>query len=320
MQASLPKQGLCGSVFAIMEQTLVLGQLLALLTAFCWTQNSIIYRHLGSKIGSDTVAHIRMWIALPMILLMTYFTEGIWFPTPLSPRTYLLTMASGALGYFITDLMLFKAYVLIGNREAMVIMTLSPVATAIFGFGIFGEYLNVIQVLGIAVTLGGVAIAVLMGRQSSNEEGKDKKAQGYVLAILASVMQAVSYVFVKFTLEETGPVSTNLLRNLGGLACFFLHNGLVKRNVRQQVAAVCADRKFVILLFCAAFAGPVLGMSCQMTAFTLAPSGIVTTITQATPIILIPYDYFVLKKKLGASSLLGTVVSIVGVALLFLSA
>lgn len=82
-------------------------------------------------------------------------------------------------------------------------------------------------------------------------------------------------------------------------------------------------RLFFILLF-AALAGPVLGgMTSQMKAFTLAPVGIVTTITQVTPPILLlpPFDRFILHKKVSLASLGGTFLSIAGgVAILFLAA
>ncbi|NCC66374.1 MAG: EamA family transporter, partial [Spirochaetia bacterium] len=51
-----------------------------------------------------------------------------------------------------------------------------------------------------------------------------------------------------------------------------------------------------------------------------APVGIVTTITQITPIILLPVDKFIFHKKLTTSSIVGTFVSILGVAILFLAA
>jgi drug/metabolite transporter (DMT)-like permease len=138
-----------------MEHNLIVGQLLALLTAACWAQNSIIYRHIGAKVGSDAVAHIRMWIALPMILALTYAVEGFWFPTSLSARTY-SSCLQGAFGYSSTDMLLFKAYILLGSRESMVIMTLSPVVTAFFGYLLFDERLNLIQILGIFTTIVGL--------------------------------------------------------------------------------------------------------------------------------------------------------------------
>lgn len=303
-----------------MDTNLILGQLLALVTATCWAQNSITYKYLGTYVGSDAVAHIRMWIALPAILLLTFFTEGMFFPTNLSLQTYLILFASGAIGYFITDMMMFYAYVYLGARETMVIMTLSPVATAIFSYFLFDEHLIASQILGILLTIAGVVVMVVFSMRH-RIKGKDDKAKalGFLLAILGSILQSVSFLLAKFALDATGPVSSNLLRNIGGLLAFILYNFIIKRNAKQQFAAF-KNPKFFLLLFFAAMIGPVLGMSSQMKAFTLAPVGIVTTITQITPIILLPVDKFIFHKKLTTSSIVGTFVSILGVAILFLAA
>ncbi len=303
-----------------MDTNLVVGQLLALFTAACWAQNSIIYYHVGKQIGSDTVAHIRMWFAFPAIIILTRLLEGIWFPTSLSWQTYALLLGSGALGFFITDKLLFQAYILLGSRESMVIMTLSPVVTALFGYFIFSETLNTIQIIGMMTTIVGVMIAILLDKKKSlqTQEAKDRTT-GLIFAILASFMQSLSYLFAKLALQETGPVATNLLRNLGGFACFFIFNFLIKKNGKKQFE-MAKQPKFLMLLALAAMVGPVLGMTSQMKAFTLAPVGIVTTITQVTPILLLPFDVFILKKKITAASLAGTFISITGVAILFLAA
>ena len=304
-----------------MDRNLIIGQLLGLLTAVCWAQNSLVYRYLGTKAGSDAVAHVRMWIALPAIILLAYFTEGTFFPTHLSSQTFLILFASGAIGYFITDMMLFNAYVWLGARETMVIMTLSPVATAIFSYFLFAERLRPIQVLGILLTILGVITMVIGGRRIKGVESEEdkQKSKGILFAILASILQSISLLLAKYALDSTGPVSTNLLRNVGGLMAFILYSFIIKRNARSHFAAF-KNPKWLALIFMAAMIGPVLGMSSQMLAFTLAPVGIVTTITQTTPILLLPIDKFILKKKITASSLLGTFVSILGVGILFLAA
>ncbi len=303
-----------------MDRNLIIGQLLGLLTAVCWAQNSLVYRHLGEKVGSDAVAHIRMWIALPAVAVLAFFIEGSLFPTNLSTQTYLVLFASGAIGYFITDMMLFQAYVWLGARESMVIMTLSPVTTAIFSYFLFAERLKPMQILGIMLTIVGVIAMVVGGMRVKGEESEEKKkAKGVLFAILASILQSVSFLLAKYALEATGPVSTNLLRNVGGLLAFIIYSFIIKRNARSHFAAF-KNPKLLGLLFLAAMVGPVLGMSSQMKAFTLAPVGIVTTITQTTPILLLPIDKFVLKKKITVSSLLGTFISIVGVGVLFLAA
>lgn len=120
----------------------------------------------------------------------------------------------------------------------MVIMTLSPVVTAIFGFFLFSERLNGIQVLGILTTiLGGVLLMVLLDRKPpllAQQEQKDRST-GLLFAILASILQSVSFLMAKFAMDETGPVSTNLLRNLGGgLSIFIIYNFFFLRRMENN--------------------------------------------------------------------------------------
>jgi len=303
-----------------MEQNLLLGQALGLVTALCFAQNSVIYRHLGRKFGSQGVAHIRMWLALPLVILLTRLVEGVWFPTGWPASTYLILLISGVIGYFLTDLLMFNAYILLGSREAMVIMTLSPVVTAALSFILFAERLNLIQLFGMSVTIAGIAMMILLDKQASliASERKSRRA-GVLYAVLAAILQSISFLLAKAALTDGGPVATNLVRTVGGLAAFIIFNGLIKRNAIAHFKSL-SDRRALFLLLLASLAGPVVGMSCQMKAFTLAPVGLVTTITQISPVLLLPFDRLILKHRISPSSLAGTLLSIVGIAILFLAA
>ena len=303
-----------------MEQNLILGQALSLVTALCFAQNSVIYRHLGRQVGSEGVAHIRMWLALPLVFLLTRLVEGVWFPTGWSGATYLILLTSGVIGYFVTDLLMFKAYVLLGSRESMVIMTLSPIVTALLSLILFDEHLNAIQVLGMAITILGITIMILLdGRSSVVATQRKSERAGVIYALLGAIFQSISFILAKAALSEGGPVATNLVRNLGGLGAFIIFNVFIRRNAREHFKSL-GEPHVLLLLLLATIAGPVVGMSSQMKAFTLAPVGLVTTITQISPILLLPYDWLVLKRTITASSVGGTLLSIVGIAILFLAA
>ncbi|TFG57780.1 MAG: hypothetical protein E4H36_15995, partial [Spirochaetales bacterium] len=60
--------------------TAVLGQIFALIVSACWAQNSIMYTMAGNRVGSGTVTHIRMWIALPVIALVHLAFTGAILP------------------------------------------------------------------------------------------------------------------------------------------------------------------------------------------------------------------------------------------------
>ncbi len=306
-----------------MESQQLLGQLLALFTAACWAGNSVTYRYLGSFIKSDSLAHARMWIAFPAILLLTLFTDGA-FPLHASARTYAALLSSGVIGYFVTDLLMFKAYIFLGARESLVIMTLSPVVSAVLSYFCFSQALSLTEIFGIALTIGGI-ICMVLGELAAHRkttpttaEGQDKNVRiGLICAFLGAVLQSISYILAKYALNDVPAVSSNLIRNFGGLLAFIVYSTFFSRSFFNDIKTL-KNVKLFGLLALAAISGPVLGMSSQMLALTLAPVGIVTAISQISPILLLPVDKFVFHRTLSMASVAGTIISIGGVVLLFI--
>jgi drug/metabolite transporter (DMT)-like permease len=64
------------------------------------------------------------------------------------------------------------------------------------------------------------------------------------------------------------------------------------------------------------FVGPSLGVACFQWALKTTPSGIVLPITATTPLVVIPFAYFLEGDRPGARSLIGGVVAVLGVVAL----
>ena len=73
----------------------LLGHLSALATAGCWAQNSVVYSFAGKRVGSRSVTHIRLWIALPVILLVNYLITGNAIPLDIPAGSLLFLLLSG---------------------------------------------------------------------------------------------------------------------------------------------------------------------------------------------------------------------------------
>lgn len=296
---------------------MIWGQFLALVTASCWACNSVAYRYLGQRMDSSFLAHVRMWMAVPIIIVISLVANGH-FPQNVSTQTVIFLLLSGFFGYFVTDMLMFRSYVYLGSRESLVILNLAPVSSAIFSWFLFSEKLNPIQILAIFMTISGIVIMVLdESRRSGEKKDKDKVKIGIVLATLGAIFQSVSYILAKYALNDIDALSSNMLRNVGGLAAFIIYGLFFQRTFFSDLK-VFKDKKLIYLLLLSVCIGPVAGMSCQMQAMNLAPVGIVTAISQVSPVLLLPIDKFVLKKKLSKASIAGTIISIAGVALLFL--
>ena len=293
----------------------LLGYLFALITAACWTQNSIIYTFVGNRVGSSTVTHIRLWIAFPAAVIINYIFTGSFLPVNFSGLSYIFISSSGIFGFFIADLFIFKAFQHIGARKTMVLMTLSPIFSAVISWLVFSEVLSIMQIFGILITITGVILVIMV---ESNKTNSPSRPVWIIFALTGALTQAIGMVLAKAGLVEgIHPVSANVIRigsGLGGLAVFTLIRGNFISDFKKM-----KDKRSFNLLITAALVGPVFGMLLALYAFSWAPVGIVTTLMQLSPVMLLPIDRFYLKKHVPAGAVWGTFIAVGGAALLFLA-
>ena len=197
----------------------------------------------------------------------------------------------------------------------MVIMTLSPIFSAVISWIIFNEILSLMQITGVLATIGGVITVILV---ESRKDSKDTPVIWIIFALIGAVTQAVGMVLAKAGLAEgIHPISANVVRigsGLAGLALFTLIRGEFIRDFLKM-----KDTRSLYLLTAAALVGPVFGMLLALYAFSWAPVGIVTTLMQLTPIMLLPIDRFYFKKHIPMGAVWGTLVAVAGAGLLFLA-
>ena len=290
------------------------GQLMALAAALSSALNSSLYNRMGDCLTSDMIGYVRMFIAVPMGLLLVLIFEGS-LPFGYSLQTYLAAFASGIIGFFLCDYFMFKAIVTLGARETSVIMTLNPAITAVFSLILFSEKLSGNQALGMLITVCGV-ILMVMGENGKNAKtNNDTLKTGIICAFLGAVLQSVSDVTAKAALSDIPSLSTNMLRLLSGFAVWIVF-GFIKRKDYSKQFCTFKDPSYVVMMVLAVILGPVLGVTLTLGAMRLIPAGVVRSLYQTSPVFLIPID-LLRKKKISLLSLLGTLVSVGGVILLF---
>jgi len=296
---------------------IILGQIFALLTAACWAQNSLVYSLAGKRIGSTTVTHLRLWVALPAIVLIHFLFLGEPLPHDLSREGVLYLGASGFVGFFLADLFIFRSFVELGPRETLVIMTLSPIFSTLISWIFLEEILSILQLIGVLITVAGVSWVVFV--EGSNQKNRNRRyLLGVLFALSGSFAQALGMVLAKGGIVyQVHPISANLVRisaGLAGLILFAVLRGQFLNDFRKT-----ADRRAVLLLSLGALVGPVLGIILTLYAFQWAPVGVVTALMQTSPILLLPIDHFVFKKKVPPAAVFGTLIAIGGAALLFVA-
>ena len=96
--------------------------------------------------------------------LVFVIISGRWQSLP-SHDIWLL-LASGIIGIFIGDSLLFSSLNRLGPRRAGILFALNAPMAAVFGWLLLGESLSWFAVAGIAVCVGGVMLAIFFGKRS----------------------------------------------------------------------------------------------------------------------------------------------------------
>ncbi len=295
-----------------MEQ--ILGQALALVIAVCWAQNSLVFSYTGGRIGANTTAHVRLWIALPLILAVHRIWLGSWLPQGYGLETWLPLGLSGVLGFFIADILIFQSYVLLGPRETLVILTTSPIIIALLSAAFLQEALSRMQVFGILTTVAGVMWVVHTETERRRKEQRHS-LKGILAALGGSVTQAAAMVLSRAGMDEgIHPLSATVIRiSFGfiGLVVMVILQGRFIDDFRKAGSV-----RILLLITAAVAAGPIIGISLTLYAITLAPVGVVTAISQISPILLLPVERYAFGKRIGLSTLAGTAVAISGTIIL----
>ena len=100
-----------------------LGEIAALLTAACWTVTAMAFEKAGKRVGALSLNLIRLIIGLLFLALYNVVMQGEIVPVATGYQWFWL-VTSGLVGFVLGDLFLFRAFILIGARISMLIMSL----------------------------------------------------------------------------------------------------------------------------------------------------------------------------------------------------
>ncbi|MGE5478992.1 MAG: DMT family transporter [Chloroflexota bacterium] len=305
-----------------------IGEFAALSAAFFWSFSAHIFTFAGRRINALQLNIDRLFFA-SILIAVTIPVFGISWHISWTQIYYL--SVSGFIGLVLGDTFLFKSFAQIGPRITMLIMSISPAMAAVFAWLFLGENLSLWGILGMAVTLTGIAIVVMQSRGGESErQAKEylhvrgrrvsKSMIGAGWAFLGALGQAGGLIFAKFAFVE-GPVhsfTATLVRLLSSFV-MLLPMAIILKRYGNPFKIYKADKKALGLVFAASIIGPYLGITASLFAIIYAQVGIASTLMSVTPILMLPISYFWLKEKLNFYSYAGAFIAVAGIAMLFLT-
>ena len=293
-----------------------LGELAALATAICWTFSPIAFEYSGKEVGSLSVNYIRLIIAFLFIGIYTFFTRGMFLPIDATAGNWIWLMISGIIGFVIGDLFLFEAYVLIGARLSMLIMATVPIISALADFVIVGQKLTIVDVIGMLVTIYGIAIVILVKNSKEKSAKLTKPIKGFIYAFMGALGQALGLIFSKVGMENYDAFAATQIRTIAGIIGFSII--ITYSNAWRNVFSAIKQGRVMKYITIGSFFGPFLGVSFSLLALQYTATGIASTIMSISRIIIIPFSIIVFHEAVNKKEIIGAFISIIGVGILFL--
>lgn len=290
-----------------------IGEIAAVLTALCWSVNSILFSDAGRKIGSQSVNHLRLWGALLLLILIQIIAFNRLIPD-ISSSGFLFLAVSGVIGFFIGDALLFEAYVLIGARMGMLMMTAVPVFSVGLAWVFLSEKLGLWQLAAIGLTT--LSIALVVAEKRNGKSQNRNLFRGILFGLGGAMGQAIGLLFSKRgMLEGVHPISANLIRVLAATLVMTIYFLIRKRFFTDFLKLKQAG--IFPRIVGGAILGPVIGVILSLVAILYAPMGIASTLMAISPVLLIPISRIIYKEQISLRTIIWTCVAIAGAGWLF---
>jgi drug/metabolite transporter (DMT)-like permease len=297
---------------------MLIGELAALATSLCWSFTSTFFTLSGRRVGSVVTNRVRLLLAVAF-LTAAHWLLRLPLPTGAPAWRWAWLAASGVVGLVLGDALLFQAFVMIGPRVTMLLMSLVPLIGTALAWWFLGEVLTPAQLAGMALTIAGVAWVVA---ERAPGDGADRPRRVFALGVLgglgAAAGQALGLVLAKPGLAGDFPaLSGTWMRMVAAAGVTWVFTALV-RQVRPTFRALRDRPDALRYLLGGAFFGPFLGVTLSLVAVQRAPVGVASTLMALPPVFLLPISRVVFGETVGWQAVAGTLVAVAGVALLAL--
>ncbi len=281
-----------------------------LAAGFAWTIITLLVRSVTDTIPPVSIITLRS-IGGGGLILLAALATGYGPEVMEMPLWAVLALwASMLVAMGIGDVLFFACIEHLGITRALTLSLANPLLTLVVGIGLLGEALTATRALGILLVLAGLVL-IIRGRGQATRTGQANEQLGLRLVFGAAAAWALSAIIMKSPLQVVSPVAASVVRiPIAGVVLSLTPwtrgtwDTLVRspQPIRLRLGVICALSAAVSLLFTASikYAGVAIGNVLSSTA----------------PLFAVPFEVFVLRQRPSRETILGTIVSVSGIALM----
>ena len=300
--------------------------LAAFLTTILFSISAVCGNRTAKWLGGTRANFARLCVAAVLLALYAHTLGG-----GIAGSAFGIFFLSGCIGFGIGDMALFQALPRLGSRLSVLLtLCLSAPLAALIEWWWLRTQLSPAEILCALVILAGVAVALAPGGHV--HIARKDLWWGISFGLLAAFCQALGAVLSRkgFAMaqaagENIDGITAAYQRILGGVLLGAAVFAVVKFNSRSPLPVEAGNggyrpvspwRRAWLLVLINGLAGPALGVSCYQWALKATPTGVVLPIVAITPIVIIPFAFWLEGERPGSRSLLGGAIAVAGAAAL----
>ncbi len=300
-----------------------LGELLGLTAAIIWATSNTLMRMQTARLGAVAVNFWRCLVGVPFFIILFLIVRDPGTLRELAPLTILYIVLGVCIGMVTGDTLQYHAIKLIGVSRAMPISGCFPLFTVFFAWLLNGEPIRVRVIGGAVVVMMGVLLISLpkrlparLGIIAAPAPVVVDRANtiGIVFSLIAAVCWSLATVVQSKALAHSDPITVNLVR-MPVAACVLLVASRGRANIPlRQFGA----RTFLFLILIGIF-GTGLASITYLGALKIAGAGKTAVLGATAPLFALPLSVLFLGERPGMRAVFGTLLTVLGIALVILS-
>ncbi|NJE48692.1 DMT family transporter [Thermococcus sp. 9N3] len=284
-------------------QTLILGVLLALASAFSWASSTILVR-VGLRRLSPIGANIfRLYVASTLFLLIFALTGNL-SVFKLPTRLLILAFISAQFGFVIGDYFYFNALKRMGVSRTVPITSTYPLWAILWAILFLGRTVKPHVIIGAVL----VVLAIIIVKRAEEEEHADRL--GFIFAFIAPISWSVAITIMDYLTKSIPSLQ------LAGVRMVFAALGVSVFLPRYGEEVRRISRREALVLVGAAVLGLILGQYLFVYSVSLVGSPIAAPVSAINPIIASLLAVLLLKEKPNARIFEGLILAVLGVILI----
>lgn len=312
-----------------------MGELAAISASAVWAAASLMFSRLGRSIGALAMNLLKCAIALVLLAATLAVWEGRIWPVEAGWQATGILAISGFIGLTIGDTAFFQALRRIGARRTLLLSALTPAMTAVLAWPALGgmwlgEPITLKMLLGISLTMGGVAWVISERNPASAEVEADASQEaretqeegltsverlGLLFGVGAAFCQATANVLTKLGGAQVSALDISIVRLSFGVLGLGLVLGATSR-LGEAVEPMKEPGKAGLLVV-ATFLGTYMGIWLSMAGLRYTEfTGIAATLSSTSPIFILPLAYAFEDEAISARAVGGAVIAVAGIAVL----